>query len=137
MKANIPIESFVLRGTAIHCAPDGDASLLRGEGLKARLQKLPGGLLLGAFQVALASDAHPQTWEMHPAGDEILVMLTGALDVEYARESGRGASSLVAGHGLVMPRGVWHRLDWREPGLLLTLTPLQGTLHGTAPEAGS
>jgi hypothetical protein len=34
---------------------------------------------------------------------------------------------------MVMPRGFWHRLALREPGLLLTLTPLQGTLHSDRP----
>ncbi len=30
----------------------------------------------------------------------------------------RGTPSLAAGHGMVMPVGVWHRLVLREPGLL-------------------
>lgn len=129
MKTDFTIETFPLRGTAIHVAPDACTSVLRGDGLKARLQQLPGGLLLGAFQIALAADAHSDVWEMHPMGDEILVMVTGALEVEYADSSRSGTCSLGTGQGVVMPKGVWHRLELREPGLLLTLTPLQGTLH--------
>jgi hypothetical protein len=51
------------------------------------------------------------------------------LEVEYADSSRSGTCSLGTGQGVVMPKGVWHRLELREPGLLLTLTPLQGTLH--------
>ena len=133
MKTNFTIETFPLCATAIHVAPDGSTSVLRGDGLKPRLQQLPGGLLLGAFQIARDTDAHPDTWEMHPMGDEILVMLTGALDLEYADDLRRGTCSLGTGQGVVMPKGVWHRLELREPGLLLTLTPLQGTRHSDKP----
>lgn len=133
MNANFTLETFSLRGSAIHVAADGNTSVLRGPNLKARLQQLPGGHLLAAFQIARDSDAHPDMWEMHPAGDEILVMLTGALAVEYADGDRRGMSSLGAGQTVVMPSGVWHRLELREPGLLLTLTPLEGTRHSETP----
>jgi mannose-6-phosphate isomerase-like protein (cupin superfamily) len=133
MNANFTLETFALRGSAIHVAPDANTSVLRGDNLKPRLQQLPGGLLLAAFQIALDSDTHPHMWEMHPAGDEILVMVTGALAVEYADGDRRGRCSLGTGQAVVMPRGVWHRLELREPGLLLTLTPIEGTLHDETP----
>ena len=133
MKANITIKTFPLSGTAIHIPPDLNASVFRGEHLKARLQQLPNGLLLGAFQIARDVDAHSHIWEMHPVGDEILVMVTGALEVEYADESHHGTCSLGTGEAMVMPRGFWHRLALREPGLLLTLTPLEGTRHSDKP----
>jgi mannose-6-phosphate isomerase-like protein (cupin superfamily) len=133
MKTNFTLQTFPLSGTAIHIPPDGNDAVFRGDHLKSRLQQLPNGLLLGAFQIARAVDAHSNVWEMHPVGDEILVMVTGALEVEYADDSHRGTCSLGTGEAMVMPRGFWHRLALREPGLLLTLTPLQGTLHSDKP----
>lgn len=133
MKANLSIQSFPLCGTALHVTADCSATVLRGEDLGARLRRLPDGLLLGAFQISCDVDTHPQMWEMHPEGDEILVMLTGALEVAYTGEHGSGTCSLEANHGIAMPRGVWHRLELRQPGVLLTLTPLQGTRHSDKP----
>jgi mannose-6-phosphate isomerase-like protein (cupin superfamily) len=133
MQTNFAFETFPLLASAIHVAHDGGTAVLRGENLKPRLQQLPGGLLLAAFQIAHESDAHPDLWEMHPGGDEILVMLTGALALEYADGVHHGTCSLGAGQAVVMPCGWWHRLELREPGLLLTLTPLQGTRHSDKP----
>ena len=133
MKTNLTLQPFPLGGTAVHVTPGGDTSVLRGDDLKARLRRLPDGLLLGAFPVARDVDTHPHMWELHPMGDELIVMLTGALDVEYADELRRGTCSVATGEGVVVPKGVWHRLELREPGLLLTLTPLQGTRHSDKP----
>jgi mannose-6-phosphate isomerase-like protein (cupin superfamily) len=133
MKATFTIETFPLCGSAIHVAPGGHASVMRGSELKSRLRQLPDGLLLGTFQIEDDVDAHSHVWEMHPMGDEMLVMLTGSLEVEYADGPRRATSLLGTRQCMVMPGGVWHRLEVREPGLLLTLTPLQGTLHSEQP----
>jgi quercetin dioxygenase-like cupin family protein len=133
MKANFTLETFPLRASAIHVALDGNTTVLRGGNLKPRLQQLPGGLLLAAFPIALESDAHPDMWEMHPTGDELLVMLTGALTVDYSDGVQQGSCSLAAGDAVAMPSGLWHRLRLREAGLLLTLTPLEGTQHSDMP----
>lgn len=134
METDFAINPFTLRGAAVHISSEGQTSVLQDDDMKQRLSALPPGLLLGAFQIACKEDAHPNMWEMHPEGEEILVMLTGSLDVEYADDRCRARSSLGAGRGIVIPRGVWHRLELREPGLLLTLTPLQGTRHANEPE---
>lgn len=127
MDTHFGIESFPLRGSAIHLAPGDGAAVLRGDALKTFRQEVREGALLGAFFLAEAHDVHPGTWERHPTGDEILAMLGGALAVEIADGPRRRTTVLIAGHGLVVPRGAWHRLELRAPGLLLALTPLEGT----------
>jgi len=76
----------------------------------------------------------PQTedwpiWERHPAGEEILIMLSGEMDIVL--ETGRGdrRTRLRAGQSLVVPRGAWHRGLARKPGKLMFITPGAGTEH--------
>jgi len=126
MKASFPIETFPLSGAAMHITPAGNASLLQRGDMHARLRHLIEGHLLGVFPISKPDDLHIE-WEMHPAGDEILIMLTGELPVEYSGGSHGGTSSLGQGHATVIPKGVWHRLVLRTPGLLLSLSPLEGT----------
>jgi mannose-6-phosphate isomerase-like protein (cupin superfamily) len=73
-------------------------------------------------------------WEMHPAGEEVLFMLAGELGVDYSDGLHSGTVSVEAGQGIVVPRGVWHRLVFRQPGLLLALTAAHGT--EARPDAG-
>ena len=132
MKDTFTVEPFSFPGAAVHIRPSGNASLLQGN-VKAQLRGLPEGHLLGVFQIASPDDLHSDIWEMHPAGDEVLLMLTGALGVEYSDGFCRGTSALESGRGVVMPKGVWHRLLLREPGLLMVLSPSQGTKLGRSP----
>lgn len=85
------------------------------------------GRVLGAFPLASPADAHSHLWEMHPAADEVLFMLSGELQVHWSDGDHGGSTPLKAQEGLVMPPGVWHRLVLREPGVLLTLTAPDGT----------
>ena len=133
MKTTFAIETFSFPGAAVHILPTGSASLLQGDAIKTELRRLPGGQVLGVFQISTSSDLHSDVWEMHPAGDEVLLMLTGRLEVEYSDQSRHGASSLESGHGIVMPRGIWHRLVLREPGVLLALSAPQGTRLSSSP----
>jgi hypothetical protein len=63
-------------------------------------------------------------------------MLTGELGVEYSHETRRGSSVLQSSHAMVLPTGVWHRFVWRQAGLLLALSPLQGTRLSRDPVSG-
>jgi mannose-6-phosphate isomerase-like protein (cupin superfamily) len=126
MKATSNIRSFPFARSILHIVPEGGASLLEPPFRKAELARLD-GRVLATFPISSPADAHSDMWEMHPAADEVLFMLTGALVIDYSDASHSGTVVLDAGEGIVMPQGVWHRLVLREPGLLLALTAPHGT----------
>jgi uncharacterized cupin superfamily protein len=69
------------------------------------------------------------TWERHPAGEEVVVLVSGRVDLlqEVGGEERRVA--LRAGQAVVNPPGVWHTADVIEPGRALFITPGRGTEH--------
>jgi mannose-6-phosphate isomerase-like protein (cupin superfamily) len=89
--------------------------------------ELAGGRILGASLVASPEELHPDTWEMHPEGDELLFLFSGAIDAILESASGDQRISLTPGSSLIVPAGVWHRLLLREPGLLVVVTRGAGT----------
>lgn len=68
-------------------------------------------------------------WEMHPAGDEVLVLISGHLTLMLECEDGVQKVDLPAGRCCVVPAGVWHTADVHEAGTLLGVTAGQGTRH--------
>src|SRR3569832_689063 len=109
MKDTLNIHSFPFAKSILHVASDGGASLLKPPFLKPELGQLD-GRVLATFPISSPADAHSHVWEMHPDADEVLFMLTGELQVDYFDGVHTGTVALKAGTGLVMPRGVWHRL---------------------------
>ncbi len=94
---------------------------------RARLVEQPGGppRRIDGFTIGapvLAGDA-PHDGEMHPDGDELLYLLSGAVTVRLELPGGDREVSLGAGEALVVPQGTWHRITLREAGQLLHITP--------------
>jgi mannose-6-phosphate isomerase-like protein (cupin superfamily) len=69
------------------------------------------------------------SWEMHPAGDELVYALDGAVDLILDEEQGERVVELRGRSGCVVPRGVWHRGVVRSPGDVLHITRGEGTQH--------
>jgi len=74
-------------------------------------------------------DATWPTWERHPAGEEVVVVLEGRVDVIQDIDGEHRVVALHAGEAMVNPRGVWHTADVHEPGRGLFITPGRGTEH--------
>lgn len=68
-------------------------------------------------------------WEVHPAGDEILLLLSGEMTVVLEHQPEDETFPLKAGETFVVPRGRWHRVKVIEPGELVFMTPGEGTDH--------
>jgi quercetin dioxygenase-like cupin family protein len=68
-------------------------------------------------------------WERHPAGDEVVVLLSGRVDVIQELEGRQHVVELRAGEAMVNPRNVWHTTRVLEPGQALFITPGAGTEH--------
>jgi mannose-6-phosphate isomerase-like protein (cupin superfamily) len=86
---------------------------------------LHGGRLVGTFHNAADWDI----WEMHPAGDEVVCLLSGAIDVVLEKADGEQVLELRPGATCIVPRGVWHRAIVHEPGDTLHITRGAGTRH--------
>ena len=74
------------------------------------------------FGVATMFENSPHGGERHPDGDEILYLVSGVARVVFI-ESNEPDVMLRAGDGLVVPKGVWHRVDIIEPCQIVYATP--------------
>lgn len=59
---------------------------------------------------------------MHPDGDEILYVVAGRIAVMLELDSAETVE-LGAGQGLVVPRGIWHKVHVLSAAELITLSP--------------
>lgn len=81
------------------------------------------GRILGLFHLEKDSDH----CEIHPSGDELLILLSGAVDVIFHEADGDRVSSLRGVRACIVPRGVWHRVRVHAPSEMLFITPGKGT----------
>jgi mannose-6-phosphate isomerase-like protein (cupin superfamily) len=70
-----------------------------------------------------------ETWERHPAGEELVVVLSGRIELVQEVDGEERAAVLGPGEAVVNPAGVWHTARVREPGQALFVTPGRGTEH--------
>lgn len=74
------------------------------------------------------------TWEMHPAGDEILYLLEGAAEL-WLRVDGetRVVPFDHSGASVIIPRGTWHTAHIATRARMLFITPGEGTVNAVEP----
>jgi mannose-6-phosphate isomerase-like protein (cupin superfamily) len=73
------------------------------------------------------------TWEMHPAGDEVVVLLSGAADLVLDRGGRQDVTTLTQpGEFVIVPRGTWHTARVSRPTAMLFITPGEGTQNRPA-----
>ena len=75
------------------------------------------------------------SWERHPHGDEIVVLLAGAAEITLRRDAGDDVVALSAPEDyVVVPRNTWHTASRVQPGTrMLFITPGEGTEHADIP----
>ncbi|MFJ7631278.1 cupin domain-containing protein [Streptomyces sp. NPDC097595] len=80
-------------------------------------------------------------WESHPAGDELVVCLSGSVTITRDVDGVRDQVRLGPGEATVNPAGVWHAVDMEGPSSVLAITATLGTDHrprtGARPEDAS
>lgn len=75
-------------------------------------------------------DAPWSSWEMHPAGAEVVVVTSGAMTLVQELENGEVRDvPLSAGQYVINPPGVWHTADAEAPVTALFITTGIGTEH--------
>jgi mannose-6-phosphate isomerase-like protein (cupin superfamily) len=91
--------------------------------------------VVGAFDFRSNEDLHSTMQEMHPQADELLFVLTGAIDVMIEELGVERSITLRAGQATIVPRGRWHRLVMRKPGKLLFVNSRSGMRSRKAPSS--
>lgn len=74
------------------------------------------------FGVATMSENSPHGGEMHADGDEVLYLISGQVRVVFLDDPVDDIDVL-PGEGLVVPKGMWHRVDVIEPCEIVYITP--------------
>lgn len=70
------------------------------------------------------------TWEMHPAGEEFVCLLSGAVDFVLDQDGVEHTMPLkTPGSFILVPRGIWHTAKVHMPSSVLFITPGEGTQH--------
>ncbi|WP_445939823.1 cupin domain-containing protein [Pseudomonas sp.] len=88
--------------------------------------ELDQGRLLPAFSFS----ANWPSWERHPAGEELVMLLSGSAVLLLEEANGERALLLgTVGSYVLVPQGVWHTARTTQPTTLLFLTPGAGTEH--------
>lgn len=73
-------------------------------------------------------DADWPTWEMHPAGDEFVCLLSGTADFILRMKTGEQLIQLnKPGSYVIVPPGIWHTARISAPCTMLFITPGEGT----------
>jgi mannose-6-phosphate isomerase-like protein (cupin superfamily) len=83
----------------------------------------------GRLVCIVAQDATWDTWERHPAGEEVVFLISGRVDIVLDLDDGQRIIELHAGEAMVNPTNVWHTARVHQPGRALFITPGCGTEH--------
>ncbi len=89
-----------------------------------------GRVLVSRFEF----DSDWPTWEIHPAGDELVYLLSGAAKMILATPGGDTSVHLsTPGEFVIVPRNTWHTAKVSEPAAMLFITPGEGTINSEKP----
>lgn len=68
-------------------------------------------------------------WEFHPAGDEVVILLSGKAELLLENDEGSAAITLdEPGAYAIVPQSTWHTAKICSPTRLLFITPSEGTM---------
>ena len=62
------------------------------------------------------------TWEMHPNGEEIVYLLSGAMDLTLKKDGNLQTVELRNKGLVIIPRNTWHTAKVIEPSKMLVIT---------------
>ena len=92
--------------------------------LDAKYDHFKGHVLIAEYQF----DKDWPTWERHPAGDEVVLLLSGQAEMILKRNGADESVSLAEpGSYVIVPAGTWHTARTSVPTRMLFITPGEGT----------
>lgn len=109
----LPVEGFGWSAEIL----DAYSAAVAGDGAEGRLVML------------FSSEDSWTGWERHPAGDELVICISGHVTLIRAGEGADEAVELRPGEAAINPAGTWHTADIHTPSQLMTITPGTGTEH--------
>lgn len=126
------IGPFQASETYLHLGPEGSAIPL--EANETFWEKLTTGGFdhLGPGRLASTYDFANNwpSWEQHPAGEEVVVLISGAMEFVLDTIEGQRKIALnQPGQFLLVPRGVWHTANVAQGAKALFITPGEGSGH--------
>jgi hypothetical protein len=125
-------EPFDLSSTYVHLASGARAVPLPDfawtpEHLASYTERFAADGVEGRLVMVAESAGDWPSWERHPAGEEVVALLSGRIDLIQRVGTSERRIPLAAGQAVVNPTGVWHTVDVHEPGSVLFITPGLGT----------
>jgi mannose-6-phosphate isomerase-like protein (cupin superfamily) len=94
------------------------------EDLDRHFEGFKGRLLVARFDF----ETDWPTWEIHPEGDEVVVLISGTADMVLDHGGSHQVTSLSQpGSFVIVPRGTWHTARISAPTSMLFITPGAGT----------
>jgi mannose-6-phosphate isomerase-like protein (cupin superfamily) len=112
--------TFSWQQFAVNISGESNAQLIE-PGFVPGLQRLAG---VTVNILEMKSDA-PHNGEMHPDGDEVIYVLEGRFSVRLGLDNPTYLE-VAAGQGVVIPKGVWHKIHILAPCRLVTVVPGPG-----------
>jgi mannose-6-phosphate isomerase-like protein (cupin superfamily) len=88
------------------------------------------GWSVAMLNAETSKDVHGDRWEVHPAADEALCVLSGSIRLILRGADGASDAehiTLGTGTACIVPRGRWHRLELDGPAGLMSVTMHHGT----------
>jgi len=98
--------------------------------LDEEYKEFAGHLLISSY----AFDDDWPTWEVHPAGDEFVILVSGDADLVLARANGDETIRMTEpGTFVLVPKDTWHTARIRRHTVMMFITPSEGTINAEEP----
>ncbi len=122
-----------LLSTYAHLTDDSAASLIAigetfwPEVMRGEHPEPDQGRLVSRFEF----ERNWTSWERHPHGEELVILLRGSVEMLLEQGDGRVTCVRLAepGQFVSVPRGAWHTAHPEGPCAMLFITPGRGTEH--------
>ena len=102
--------------------------------LDEEYRNFAGHLLVSSY----AFDDDWPTWEVHPAGDEFVILVSGDVELVLAKEGGDETIRMSEpGTFVIVPRNTWHTARVRCHSVMMFITPGEGTINSEEPVRSS
>jgi quercetin dioxygenase-like cupin family protein len=129
-----PTAAIDLTTTPIHLGRGSRAMPVGGfawdpDVLEAYSAAVAGDGVEGRMVVLFDGSGAGSHWERHPAGDEVVICLSGRVTVIRMVDGEEDPVELEPGGAMINPKGVWHAVDVDAPARFMTITPGMGTEH--------